>query len=46
MLTKLDEAMVEQIRNSMIDNGPGVSWEDIIGLKDVKATLTENIVSP
>lgn len=46
MLAKLDDNMVEQIRNSMIDSGPGVAWEDIIGLKDVKATLVESIVSP
>jgi len=38
--------MVKVIIETIIDNGPGVRWDDIEGLEDVKDLLTENIVLP
>lgn len=31
---------------SMVDKSPGVKWDDILGLKQVKEALVENIVYP
>ena len=45
-LQKLDQTMVKVIVETIIDNGPGVRWDDIQGLKDVKQALFENIVYP
>ena len=38
--------MCKQIIETIMDNGPGVTWDDIIGLADVKQALTENIIYP
>jgi SpoVK/Ycf46/Vps4 family AAA+-type ATPase len=38
--------MAKQISETIIDNGPGIKWEDICGLKDVKQALNEHIVLP
>ncbi len=38
--------MVKNIVETIIDSGPGVSWDDIEGLVDVKQALTENIIYP
>ena len=38
--------MVESIMESLIDKSPGVKWEDIQGLKQVKLALVENIIYP
>lgn len=35
-LEKLDQAMVKVIVETIIDSGPGVKWDDIEGLRDVK----------
>ena len=29
-----------------METGPGIRWNDIIGLEDVKQTLMENIIYP
>lgn len=31
---------------TILDRGPGVKWDDIEGLKDVKQALMENIIYP
>ena len=38
--------MVKNIMETIIDSSPGVKWDDIEGLSDVKKTLFENIVYP
>ena len=38
--------MVKTIVETIIDKGPGVMWNDIEGLKDVKQALYENIIYP
>ena len=45
-LAKLDQKMVDTIIENVLDHGPGVHWNDIQGLKDVKQTLVENIIYP
>ena len=37
---------VDEIIQNILDKGPGVHWDDIEGLKDVKQVLIENIVYP
>jgi hypothetical protein len=32
----LDQKMVANIVETIVDKGPGVKWDDIEGLKDVK----------
>jgi SpoVK/Ycf46/Vps4 family AAA+-type ATPase len=31
---------------TIIDKGPGIKWDDIEGLTDVKKSLVENIIYP
>jgi SpoVK/Ycf46/Vps4 family AAA+-type ATPase len=38
--------MVKIIMETIIDQGPGIKWDDIEGLSDVKKALVENIVYP
>lgn len=38
--------MVKVIMETIIDKGPGIKWDDIEGLSDVKKALFENIVYP
>lgn len=38
--------MVNVIVETILDKGPGVKWDDIEGLTDVKQALFENIVYP
>ena len=45
-IMKLDQNMVKVIVETIIDSGPGIKWDDIEGLKDVKQALFENIVYP
>ena len=45
-MQKLDQNMVKLIVETIIDTGPGVKWDDIQGLSDVKQALIENIVYP
>ena len=42
----LDEAMCKRVMETIMDSGPGIHWNDIIGLEQVKQTLTENIIYP
>jgi SpoVK/Ycf46/Vps4 family AAA+-type ATPase len=46
LLAKLDQKMVDSIADSILDKSPGVNWDDIEGLTEVKKTLVENIVYP
>jgi SpoVK/Ycf46/Vps4 family AAA+-type ATPase len=45
-LAKLDQNMVKIIVETIVDNGPGVKWDDIQGLNEVKRQLMENIIFP
>lgn len=45
-LAKLDQGMVKVIVETIVDNGPGVKWDDIQGLNEVKRQLMENIIFP
>lgn len=38
--------MCKQIIESIMDSGPGIHWNDIIGLIEVKQLLMENIIYP
>lgn len=38
--------MCKQIIETIMDEGPGVTWNDIIGLQEVKQQLLENIIYP
>jgi SpoVK/Ycf46/Vps4 family AAA+-type ATPase len=38
--------MVNVIMETIIDKGPGIKWDDIEGLSDVKRAIIENIVYP
>ena len=42
----MDKALVEMINSTILEKGPGVHWDDIQGLSEVKETLMENIVYP
>lgn len=45
-IAKLDQKMAQTIIETILDKGPGVQWNDIEGLKDVKQALMENIIYP
>jgi len=45
-LAKLDQKMVSAIADSILDHSPGVAWDSIEGLSEVKKALVENIVYP
>lgn len=38
--------MIKVIMETVIDKGPGIKWDDIEGLSDVKKALFENIIYP
>ena len=38
--------MCKQIIETIMDQGPGITWNDIIGLAQVKQLLMENIIYP
>jgi SpoVK/Ycf46/Vps4 family AAA+-type ATPase len=38
--------MAENIMETILDKGPGIRWDDIEGLADVKQALFENIIYP
>ncbi|CDW78790.1 vps4 oligomerisation domain containing protein [Stylonychia lemnae] len=46
ILSKLDQNMVKVIMETIIDHGPGIKWEDIEGLRDIKKAMVENIIYP
>ena len=41
-----DPGLVQFLRRDIIENGPSVSWEDVVGLEDAKQLLKEAIVLP
>jgi spastin len=45
-IAKLDPKMSQVIMESILDKAPGVKWDDIEGLQDVKQALMENIIYP
>jgi SpoVK/Ycf46/Vps4 family AAA+-type ATPase len=42
----VDAEILKQIEDTIVDNSPGVGWDDIQGLEDVKSILNETIVLP
>ena len=38
--------MCKKVIETIMDDGPGVQFDDIIGLTEVKQSLTENIIYP
>jgi len=38
--------MVKVIMETIIDHGPGIRWDDIEGLRDIKKAMVENIIYP
>ena len=38
--------MCKKVVESIMDEGPGIQFDDIIGLADVKQSLIENIIYP
>lgn len=38
--------MLKVIMETIIDAGPGIKWEDIEGLHDIKKAMVENIIYP
>ncbi|CAN7985890.1 unnamed protein product [Ixodes hexagonus] len=45
-LKNVDPKMVELIRNEIMDQGPGVHWDDIAGLEFAKQSVKEMVVWP
>ena len=45
-MQKLDPKIAESIMETILDKSPGVRWDDIEGLPDVKQALFENIIYP
>lgn len=46
IFSKLDKNMVKVIMETIIDHGPGIKWDDIEGLRDIKKAMVENIIYP
>lgn len=46
IFSRLDETMCKKVVESIMDEGPGIQFDDIIGLADVKQSLIENIIYP
>ena len=46
LLRGIDKDLQEAILNEVVERGPGVRWEDIGGLEDVKRALYEAVVYP
>lgn len=46
ILATLDQKKVDEIIQNVLSRGPGVHWDDIEGLHEVKQILVENIVYP
>jgi len=42
----LDPELVKQLEETIVDNSPNVTWDDIKGLEDVKKLLKETIILP
>jgi len=45
-MLRLDDTMCKQIMETIMDTGPGIHWDDIIGLQSVKQSMLENIIYP
>ena len=43
---KMDKAIEETLKDSILESDPNVKWDDIKGLSDVKKILNETIVLP
>ena len=44
--SKVDPAVRESIKDSILEGNPNVKWDDIKGLAEVKKILNETIVLP
>jgi SpoVK/Ycf46/Vps4 family AAA+-type ATPase len=42
----IDPKMIEMIENEIVDNSPGISWDDIAGLDFAKSSVQEIVVWP
>ena len=45
-LKNIDSAMIERIKNEIMDIGTKVSWDEIAGLEHAKKTIKEIVVWP
>ncbi|KAK8761869.1 hypothetical protein V5799_026866 [Amblyomma americanum] len=45
-LKNIDAKLVELIKNEIMDNGPGIHWDDIAGLEFAKQSVKEMVVWP
>lgn len=45
-LKGVDQQMVQMINDEIIDSGPSVNWDDVVGLDLVKRTLEETVILP
>ena len=46
LLRGVDKKLQQAILNDVVEHGPGVRWEDIGGLEDVKRALYEAVIFP
>jgi len=42
----IDPKMIEMIENEIVDNNPGIAWDDIVGLEFAKSSVQEIVVCP
>ncbi|KAJ3236087.1 Fidgetin-like protein 1 [Chytriomyces hyalinus] len=42
----IDPAMIEAVRNEIMDNSKGITWDDIAGLQHAKNTIQEAVIWP
>ena len=42
----IDPKMIEMIENEIVDNSPGITWDDIAGLEFAKSSVQEIVVWP
>ncbi|TPX71043.1 hypothetical protein CcCBS67573_g06305 [Chytriomyces confervae] len=42
----IDPAMIEAVRNEIMDNSKGITWDDIAGLQHAKKTIQEAVIWP
>ena len=45
-LKNIDSAMIERIKNEIMDIGTKVNWDEIAGLEHAKKTIKEIVVWP
>lgn len=45
-LKQLDPEMINRVLNDVVEDCQGISWDSIVGLKDVKDLIKKNMVAP